>query len=67
MSLRNAATLAFIGTLLAAALLVWNLVFDILNVVRGLIPAVTLFSSLLYAFAAVSVAVFFFVFQKTQR
>jgi hypothetical protein len=42
-------------------------VFDILNVVRGLIPAVTLFSSLLYAFAAVSVAVFFFVFQKTQR
>jgi hypothetical protein len=67
MSLKSAATLAFIGTLLAAALLVWNLVFDILNVVRGLIPAVTLFSSLLYAFAAVSVAVFFFVFQKTQR
>jgi hypothetical protein len=67
MNLKNAAALAFIGTLLAAALLVWNLVFDILNVVRGLIPAVTLFSSLLYAFAAVSVAVFFFVFQKTQR
>jgi hypothetical protein len=67
MNLKNAAALAFIGTLLAAALLVWNLVFDVLNVVRGLIPATTLFSSLLYAFAGVSLAVFFFVFQKTQR
>jgi hypothetical protein len=31
---------------------------------RGLIPVVKLFSSLIYAFGAVSVAIFFFVFQK---
>jgi phosphoglycerol transferase MdoB-like AlkP superfamily enzyme len=67
MSLKSAATLAFIGTLLAAALLVWNFVFDVMNVIQGLVPAVRLFSSLIYAFAAVSLAVFFYVSQKTQR
>jgi hypothetical protein len=64
MTLKGAAVLAFIGSLLVAALLVWDLVFDILNVMRGLIPVVKLFSSLIYAFGAVSVAIFFFVFQK---
>jgi len=67
MSLKSAATLAFIGTLLAAALLVWTFVFDVMNVIQGLVPAVRLFSSLLYAFAAVSLAVFFYAFQKAQR
>jgi hypothetical protein len=64
MTLKGAAVLAFIGSLLVAALLVWDLVYDILNVMRGLIPVVKLFSSLIYAFGAVSVAIFFFVFQK---
>lgn len=64
MTLKGAAVLAFIGTLLVAALLVWDFVFTVLNVIRGLIPAVTLFSSLIYAFGAVSVTVFFYIFQK---
>jgi hypothetical protein len=34
---------------------------------RGLVPAVTLFSSLIYAFGAFSVMVFFFVFHRAQQ
>ena len=66
MTLKSAATFAFIGTLLAAALLVWDFVFDLINVIQGLVPAVKLFSSLIYAFAAVSLAVFFYAFRKVQ-
>jgi hypothetical protein len=66
MTLKNAATFALIGTVLAAALLVWDFVFDVINVIQGLVPAVKLFSSLIYAFAAVSLAVFFYVFRKAQ-
>lgn len=64
MTLKGAAVLAFIGTLLVAALLVYDFVFTVLNVIRGLVPAVTIFSSLIYAFAAVSLTVFLYAFQK---
>jgi hypothetical protein len=67
MSLKNAATIAFIGTLLATALLVWDLVFDVVNVTEGLIPLVRIFPALLYAIAALSLTVFFYVFQKTRN
>ncbi len=66
MTLKNAALLALIGTLLVAALLAWDLIFNVLNVVRGLVPAVALFASLIYAFGAFSVTVFFYVFHKAQ-
>ncbi len=65
MSLKSAATFAFIGTLLAAALLIWDFVFDVINVTQGLIPLAKLFPSLIGAFAALSLAVFFYVFRKT--
>jgi hypothetical protein len=39
----------------------------LLNVLRDLVPAVTLFSSLIYAFGSLTVMVFFFVFHRTQR
>ena len=55
MILKNAALLALIGTVLMTALLMWNFVFNLLNLLRGLVPAVTLFSSLIYAFGAFSV------------
>jgi hypothetical protein len=48
------------------ALLVWNFVFNLLNLLRGLVPAVTLFSSFIYAFSCFSVAVFFYVFHRAQ-
>jgi hypothetical protein len=67
MTLKNAALLALIGTILMTALLVWTFVFNFLNLMRGLVPAVTLFSSFIYAFGCFSVAVFFFVFHRTQR
>jgi hypothetical protein len=66
MTLKNASLLALIGTILVTALLVWDLILNVLNVGRGLVPAVVLFSSLIYAFGAFSVAVFIFVFHKTQ-
>ena len=66
MTLKNAALLALIGTVLMTALLVWNFVFNLLNLLHGLVPAVTLFSSLIYAFGCFSVAVFFYVFHRAQ-
>jgi hypothetical protein len=66
MTLKNAALLAFIGTVLMTVLLVWIFVFNLLNLLRGLIPAATVFSSLIYAFGCFSVMVFFFVFHRTQ-
>jgi len=66
MTLRNAALLALIGTVLMTALSVWNLVFNLLNLLRGLVPAVTVLSSLVYAFGCFSVMVFFFVFHRAQ-
>lgn len=67
MKLNHAALLALIGTILVTALLAFDLIRNALNVARGLVPAVTLFSSLIYAFGALSVAVFFFVFHKAQN
>jgi hypothetical protein len=66
MTVKNAALLALIGTLLITVLLVWTFVFNVLNALRGLIPAVMLFSSLIHAFACFSVAVFFYVFHRAQ-
>ncbi len=66
MILKNAALLALIGTILMTVLLVWNFVFNFLNLLRGLVPAVTLFSSFIYAFGCFCVMVFFFVFHRTQ-
>src|ERR1039457_3450069 len=45
MTLKNAALLALIGTILMTALLVWQFVFNFLNLLRGLVPAVMLFST----------------------
>jgi len=58
--------LALIGTVLMTALLVWNFVLTFLNVLRDLVPAVTLFSTFIYAFGCFSVMVFFFLFHRTQ-
>ena len=66
MTLKQASLLAFIGTLLLSILLVVDLVMDLLSLARGLIAAVTLLTSLIHAFAAVSVTVFFYVFHRTQ-
>ena len=66
MTLKNAALLALIGTILATVLLAWTLVMTVLNVLRGLAPAVMLFPLFVYAFACFSLAVFFYVFHRAQ-
>ena len=66
MTLKNAALLALIGTILMTALLVWTFVFNVINTLRGVVPAVTMFSSFIYAFGCFSVTVFFYVFHRAQ-
>ena len=66
MTLKQASLLAFIATLVLAMQLVFDLVLDVFSLARGLIAAVTLLTSLIHAFAAVSVAVFFYVFHRAQ-
>jgi len=66
MTLKTPALLALVGSILVTALLVWDLIFTVLNVVQGVVPPVKLFSSLIWAFGAFTVAVFFFVFHKRQ-
>lgn len=64
MTLKTAALLALFGTILMTVLLVWNFVLTFLNVLRDLVPAVTLFQSFIYAFGCFTVMVFFFVFHR---
>jgi hypothetical protein len=64
MSLKSAAFLALIGMILVAILRLYDLVSTIINVMGGLVPAMTLVSSLIYAFASVGLAAFFFVYHK---
>jgi hypothetical protein len=66
MTLKHASMLALIGTVLLAILLVADLILNLMSIVRGLIPAVMLLTSLIYAFAALSVAVFFYAFHRAQ-
>jgi hypothetical protein len=66
MTLKNAALLALIGTILATVLLVWTFVSTAINVLRGLAPPVMLFPWFVYAFACFSLAVFFYVFHRAQ-
>jgi hypothetical protein len=66
MTLKNAALLALIGTILITALLMWGFVFNVLNVLRSLIPATMPFSSFIYAFAGLSMAMFSYVFDKAK-
>ena len=67
MTLKSASFLALIGTALVSVLLIWGFISTLLNVARGLVAADLLLSSLIYAFGAFSVAVFFWVFYKQQR
>ena len=66
MNLKQASLLAFIGTLLLSIHLVIDLVLNLLSLARGLIAAVTMLTSLIETFAAVSVAVFFYVYHRAQ-
>ena len=67
MSLKNAALLALIGTILLTVLIAVGLIITLLGVMRGVIPAMRLFTSLVHLFTSVTVLVFFYVFHRAQR
>jgi hypothetical protein len=67
MALKNAALLALVGTGLLTVLLVAHLIIDIWGVLNGVVPAIRVLTSLIHVLASLSVAVFFYVFQKEQR
>ena len=58
MNLKNAASLALIGTLLLTILVAADFINVVLAVVRGLIPAMALLRSLVYLFASATVTAF---------
>jgi hypothetical protein len=66
MTMRSAASLALIGAVLVTILLVVAFVLDLLNVLGGLVPALRLVTSFIYAFAGVGAVVFLWVFRKAQ-
>ena len=66
MTLKQAAFLALSGMALLTVLLTAHLISDFAGVARGIIPAVTLLTSLIDWLASVSVLLFFAVFYKKQ-
>jgi hypothetical protein len=66
MTLKSAATLAMIGTLLLTILVAVDFINAVLSVVRGLIPAMGLSSSLIYLFDSLTVTLFFWAFNGGQ-
>ena len=66
MSLKSAALLALIGTILLTVLIAGSFIFTLLAFIRGLIPAMTLLTSLVHLFTSVTLLIFFYVFHRTQ-
>jgi hypothetical protein len=66
MTLKSAALLAFVGTLLATIFLTWMFILHFFTVSRGAEALVVLLSSFIYAFASLTLTVFFFVFHRSQ-
>jgi len=64
MTSKNAASFAFIGTLLLSLLLLADFVTALLGVMRDIVPAMALLRSLVYLIASISVAFYFFVSMK---
>jgi hypothetical protein len=66
MTLKTAALVALIGTIMATVLLVATFILNFVNVLRGLVPPLMLFSQFIYAFVCFTLAVFFYVFHQAQ-
>ena len=66
MSLKNAALLALIGTILLTVLVAAHFISTLLGVIREVIPAMALPTSLVHLFASLTVVVFFYVFYREQ-
>lgn len=67
MSLKNATLLALITMIVLTVFLAADFLFAIVNVARGLVPAVKLLTAFVYLLASVGLTVFLFVFQRDHR
>lgn len=66
MTLRNAATLAFVGTLLLTIVVAAEFVQTVWGILRDLVPMMKVVPCLIYLFAALCVTIFFWVFARLQ-
>jgi len=66
MNLKNAAFRARVGTVMLMVLSIAGFIFDVLNVLRDLIPATRLLPAFIYAFGDLSAVVFLYAFHKAQ-
>ena len=67
MSLKNAALLALIGTILLTLLVLAHFISTVMGVMREVIPAMALLTSLVHLFASLCVlGVLFYVFYRKQ-
>jgi hypothetical protein len=67
MTLRQAALLALVGMLILTVLVGFDFIITLLDVSRGLLPAVKVLTSLVHLLASLTVTAFFFVFHRTYR
>lgn len=65
MTMKRPALLALVGTVLITVFLFWTFIPNVVNV-RGVDAPVVLFSSFIYAFGCLTLAIFFFGFHRTQ-
>ena len=66
MTLKNAALLALVGTILLTIVVGVGFIVSLSGFLRGVVAAIPLLASFIRVFATLSLAVFFYVFQKTQ-
>jgi hypothetical protein len=66
MTLKTAALVALIGTILLTFLVAMDFIKTISGIMNDVVPAVALLRSLIYLLASLTVTVFLFVFYKKQ-
>jgi hypothetical protein len=67
MNLKNAAQLALMGMVLLTIVTGVGFIVSLTGFLRGVVPAISLVTSLIRVFATLSLAVFLWVFQKRQN
>ena len=67
MNLKTASLLAFLGSLLAALVTVWDFVSTLINASGGLVPMKMVLLTAISAFAAVTITLFFWTFHQSQK
>ncbi len=66
MTLKNATVFALIGMILLTALLLAGFIRDVVSLLRDVIPAIALLTSLIHVLAGLGLTVFLYAFHKSQ-